>query len=125
MEIIKKNEEIKVKQRGEPFGDAERLHLETPNGLWRDTLSITANKENIFNDERNAFMKNFEDFLANLDIDNDPKKLQQQVDSYIEQFKVYNEHRGGKLKHLEDLDTKRESDDLDDKRKVNINNILI
>jgi hypothetical protein len=127
MEIIIKNTEIKKKQKGEPFSDEEKIHYETPDNLWRDTLSIEVNKDHIFKDERDAFIKNFNNFLNNLDIDKDPSKLQEQVDSYIEQCRVYNKNRNGKLKMLEKMETKRPSDeefdddeDEDDGRSKNL-----
>lgn len=79
VEILKKNHEINQKK----LGNNELNHYEEEENLFRETLAITPDNEGMFKDERNAFMKNFEDFLNNLDLDHDPNKLQQQVDSYI------------------------------------------
>ena len=98
LEIIKKNHEIKKYENGEDFEQIESIKYETPANLWRDTLAIKADTEKVFVEERNIFMNNFENFLSNLDIDNDPTILQEQVDSYIEQCKAYNQVRNGKLK---------------------------
>lgn len=119
LEIIKKNTEIKKRQKGEPFSANERRRYETPDNLWRDTLAIESNKDNIFKAERDAFINNFNDFLNNLDINEDPSKLQEQVDSYIEQCRVYNQNRNGKLKQLEMMNTKRASDEFSAGDKVN------
>lgn len=85
LEIIKKNNEIKKRENGEEYTEKDKVKYETPYNLWRDTLAIKADTEKVFVDERNAFMNNFDNFLSNLDIDNDPSILQNQVDSYIEQ----------------------------------------
>jgi hypothetical protein len=113
MELIKKNTEINKKQKGEPFSAREREHYETPDNLWRDTLAIKENRDNIFNEEREAFVKNCNKFLDNLNLDNDPSSLQTQVNEYLEQVKVYNKNRHGRLKQLEMMETKRASDELD------------
>lgn len=99
LEIIKKNNEIKKHENCNDSAEKEEnVKIETPYDLWRDTLAIKADTEKVFVDERNAFMSNFDNFLSNLDIDNDPSVLQGQVDSYIEQWKAYNQLRSGKLK---------------------------
>ena len=98
LEIIKKNNEIKKRENGDSYSERDKAKYETPSDLWRDTLAIKADTEKVFVEERNAFMNNFENFLTNLDIDNDPTILQEQVDSYIEQCKAYNLVRNGKLK---------------------------
>ena len=113
IEILKTNTEIKKFQKGEPFSAHEQTRYETPNNLWRDTLAIQSNKDNIFKDERDAFIKNFNDFLSSSNLDDDPDKLQEQVNSYIEQCKVYNENRNDKLKHLEAMETRKDNEDSD------------
>lgn len=81
IELLKKNTEIKKKRKGEPYGVQEKIHYETPENLWRDTLAIETNKDNIFTQERDAFIKNFNEFLGNMDTDDkDPTQLQEQVD---------------------------------------------
>lgn len=127
MEIIKKNTEIKKKQRGEPFSDEDKIYYEMPDNLWRDTLAIEANKDNIFREERDAFIKNFYAFLNNLDINKDPSKLQEKVDSYIEQCKIANKNRNGNLKILEKMETKRPSDEQfeeEEQEETRSNNLL-
>jgi hypothetical protein len=106
MEILKTNTEIKKRQKGEPFSDRERVRYETPNNLWRDSLAIQSN-ENIFREQRDAFVSNFYKFVDN-NLEEDPDVLQSQVNDYIEQCKVYNENRDGKLKQLEMMETKKE-----------------
>lgn len=107
MEILKTNTEIKKRQKGEPFSDRERIRYETPNNLWRDSLAIQSN-ENIFREQRDAFVSNFYKFVDN-NLEEDPDVLQSQVNEYIEQCKVYNENRDGKLKQLELMETKKEN----------------
>ena len=114
MEILKKNNEIKLKKLGKHYGDKERVLYETPGNVMRDTLAIDPATGKAFKDEREAFMSNFEDFLNNLDLEKDPTDVQHQVDSYIEQFKVYNQHRTGKLKALMEMKTKGDSSDSSD-----------
>ena len=111
VELLKKNNEIKHKKQGKKFGEKERVHYEQNENLFRETLQIDAKSDNIFQKERNAFMENFEDFLNNLDLNNDSRAIQEKVGDYIDQFKVLNQHRNGKLKALQDHKTKHESSD--------------
>ena len=112
-EILKKNIEIKKRSKGEEYNDKDRLHYESQKNLYRETIGLRTDSEKDYIDDRNVFMKNFESFLNNLDIDNDPEVLQEQVDSYIDQWRVINENRKGMLGKLED-NTPKPKDPNDD-----------
>ena len=113
-ELLKKDNEIKHKKQGKKYGDKERVHYEESHNLFRETLQIDAKADNIFQKERNAFMENFDDFLNNLDLNNDSQVIQEKVGDYIDQFKILNKHKNDKLKNLHDKKTKIASSDSEE-----------
>ena len=61
------------------------MHFESQRNLYRETLSINTTDKKEFLDGRESFLKNFDSFISNLNLDYGSDALQEQVDSYIDQ----------------------------------------
>lgn len=111
-EILKKNIELNKLKRGEQLNEQERKRYETSENLWRDTLALEP-KNPAANEDLSAFISNMNDVIDNIDIDMDPADLHRVVNDYVNQVKIMNMHSKGKLRHLEQLETKQDSEEYE------------